>query len=67
MLIHFFDSVAVILHTGSFIYYVCTQNFPKNFTPWYAHVLEPIRGEGVRNISVSENFAYVLNEWPLES
>ena len=32
-------------------------------TPWYAHVRVRIRG--VRNVSFSENFAYVLNGWPL--
>ena len=29
------------------------------FTQWYAHV----RVRGVKNVSFSENFAYVLNEW----
>ena len=29
------------------------------FTQWYAHV----RVQGVKNVSSSENFAYVLNEW----
>ena len=32
-------------------------------TPWYAHVR--VRIWGVRNVSFSENFAYVLNGWPL--
>ena len=38
-----------IFSTG-IIHFVHTQNFPKTFHPWRAHV------------SFSENFAYVLNE-----
>ena len=45
----------------SLIYLVRTHNFPKNyhFPPWYAYV--PV--QGVRNISFTENLAYVLNGW----
>ena len=32
------------------------------FNPWYAQGVR-----GVRNVSFSENFAYVLNEWSLSS
>ena len=44
-----------------FIHLVLTQNFPKNW-----HFLPPIRTrtcayQGIRNVSFSENFAYVLN------
>ena len=38
--------------------------FSKNLTfltPWYAHLHLRIREE--RNVSFSENFGYVLNEW----
>ena len=34
-------------------------------TPWYAHIRVRIRE--VRNVSFSENFAYVLNAWSLSS
>ena len=42
---------------------VRTQNFPKDcyFLPSDTHT------QGVRNISFSENFADVLNEWPPSS
>ena len=41
------------------IYLKRTQNFPKNnFLPPGTHTCVC-----VRNVSFSENFAYVLNEW----
>ena len=46
-----------------FIHLVSTQNFPKNshFLPlWYARTCAY---QGVRNVSFSENFAYILNGW----
>ena len=52
-----------------------TTKFPESITfltPWYAHVSTYVRTrglicvyEGVRNVSFSENFAYVLNELSL--
>ena len=42
---------------------VHTQIFPKNLTfviPWYVHTCAY---QGIRNVSFSKNFGYVLNEW----
>ena len=38
---------------------------PTFLTPWYVHVHTCVY-QGVRNVSFSENVAYVLNEWPPE-
>ena len=38
--------------------YVSGCHFRWVRTPWYAHV------RGIRNVSFSENFVYVLNQWP---
>ena len=62
--------ISIALVPLGVIHLVRTQNFPKN-----QHFLHLIRtryvfvsggwGWGVRNVSFSENFAYVLNEWSL--
>ena len=47
------------------MYLVRTQNFPKtNISDPLIHT-RMCAYQGVRNVSFSENFAYVLNEWPL--
>ena len=54
------------LHAGiGVIHLVRTQNFPKNqhFLPLDdAYFYVCVSGGGVRNVNLSETFAYVLNE-----
>ena len=42
------------------IHLVCAQNFPKNW-----NFIRTCTYEGVRNVTFSKSFAYVLNEWSL--
>ena len=60
---------------GIFVIIICKKEFSvihlvrtkfeklTFLTPWYAHIRVPF--QGVRNVSFSKNFAYVLNGWPL--
>ena len=53
-----------IRYAESSIYYSPKFSEKLTFlTPWYAHV-HTCAYQGVRNVSFSENFAYVLNGWP---
>ena len=54
--------------TQEIIDLVRTQNFPKNqhFLPPDTYTYVRCVYQGVRNVSFSENVAYVLNEWPPE-
>ena len=58
-------------HRGhSFSTYTKFSKKSTFFTPWWCELLRMrIRGWGwgVRNVNLSETFAYVLNEWPLIS
>ena len=48
------------------IHLIRTQNFPKNYSISYPLIRARMRAyQGVRNVSFSENFASVLNEWSL--
>ena len=46
--------------TSGIVYLVRTQSFPKN-----KHLIPLIRARRLKNVSFSENFAYVWNEWSL--
>ena len=47
-----------VLKEYGIIHLVSTQNIPKN--QHFLHL------QGIRNVTFSENFASVLNEWPLK-
>ena len=46
------------------IHEVRTQNFPKTNISNPLILTRTCAYQGVRNVSFSENFAYVLNGWP---
>ena len=51
----------LIIRVYPFSTYVKFSEKLTFLTPWYACAYQ-----GVRNVSFSENFAYVLNGWPLK-
>ena len=65
-----FDLPKALLQAGWYLWGYPLSTYAKLseklsfLTPWYAHVRN-VSFEMLRNVSFSQNFAYVLNGWPI--